>query len=151
MMTVDRKLFDVLDHDRTAKSRSVAVHWALIIRGRARYQTIEQRPIDAMILGCLTFFGQGFCSDRMQVRIFHCVDHTWSLYLIADFKINISRNCPVTPHKLVKEFPSLRETSSENCELCQEEVRAVFDCGVSCTNRTLRLVLQQFGQCLIVV
>ena len=38
------------------KSCSVAVHWALIVRDRARYHTIEQRLIDIMILGCLSFF-----------------------------------------------------------------------------------------------
>ena len=41
------------------KSRSVAVRWVLIVRDRARYRTIEQRPIDMMMLGCLNFFGQG--------------------------------------------------------------------------------------------
>ena len=42
------------------KSCSVAVRWAPIVRDRARYHTIEQRPIDIMILGRLIFFfGQG--------------------------------------------------------------------------------------------
>ena len=41
------------------KSRSVAVHWVLIVRGSVWYHMIEQRPINVMILGCLSFFGQG--------------------------------------------------------------------------------------------
>ena len=38
------------------KSCLVAVRWAPIVRDRARYHTIEQRPIDIMILGRLIFF-----------------------------------------------------------------------------------------------
>ena len=38
------------------KPCSVALRWALIVRDRARYHTIEQRLIDIMILGCLSFF-----------------------------------------------------------------------------------------------
>ena len=51
------------------KSRSVAVHWAPIIRDRAQYHAIEQRPIDIMILGCLNFFAQGSSTKQLESRI----------------------------------------------------------------------------------
>ena len=52
-------LFEAHDHECREKMCSVAVHWVLIIHDRARYLTIEQRPIDIMILGCLNFFWPG--------------------------------------------------------------------------------------------
>ena len=52
------------------KSLSVAVRWALIVRDQARYHTIEQRPVDVMILGCLNFL------DRVVVVCFVSASHS---------------------------------------------------------------------------
>ena len=45
-----------------------AAIWALIVRDRAQYHTIEQRPVDVMILDCVDVFGQSSASLQLPPK-----------------------------------------------------------------------------------
>ena len=47
----------------------MAVRWALIVCDRARYHTIEQHPIDVMILDCFNFLARVVLLETLKALV----------------------------------------------------------------------------------